>query len=398
MIIKSTFKSLVTITILSGVTSLVPGMAEGSSKSTPEASVADAQISFWDLPYLKEAYIDTTPTDRKDGLAVGSLTTSGANKTMILQLAREMADKKYGEYDSLLIAHQGQLIFESYYLRGRINLFHQQASATKSYTSLVLGRAIELGYLSMADLHKPLTSFLKDLEPTKWVKGTEQLTLHQALTMRGGLSISNDKWHELKGNPASLKGQGLVQTLLAHSAPITSESQRFVYGNFNPDLVMQVIEAVVPGTAKDFIEKELLNKIGITAYRWQTHLDGLPVGGGPSYMTSRDMIKLGKLIINQGKWNGKQLISAKFLSLATSSITKASEDWHPDNFNYGYFFYQTDIKVGDKSYDANVAWGGGGQHLITIEELDLIVVITGHDWEDKIFTQVAKSILPAFVQ
>lgn len=86
----------------------------------------------------------------------------------------------------------------------------------------------------------------------------------------------------------------------------------------------------------------------------------------------------------------------KILADATSKITKATADWHPDNFNYGYFFYQTDIKVGDKSYNANIAWGGGGQHLITLEELDLIVVITGHDREDTIFTQVSKRILPAF--
>jgi hypothetical protein len=68
------------------------------------------------------------------------------------------------------------------------------------------------------------------------------------------------------------------------------------------------------------------------------------------------------------------------------------------NLNYGYFCYQTDMKVGDKSYDVKIAWGGGGQHIITLEELDLIVVITGHDREDTIFTQVSKIILPAFVK
>lgn len=371
---------------------------EENDSQAPEATAAEASISFWDLPYLKEAYIDTTPADRQDGLSVGDLVANGGNKSMILQLAQEIADKKHGEYDSLLIARQGKLIFESYYLRGRVNLLHQQASATKSYTGLVLGRAIQLGYLSMADLHKPLVSFLKDLNPSKFVEGVEKITLYQALTMRGGLSISNNKWEELKKKPAALKNQGLVQKLLENSAPITSESQGFVYGNFNPDLVMQVIEAVVPGTTDDFIKNELLHKIGITNYRWSTNVDGLPAAGSLSYMTSRDMLKLGALIINKGQWNGKQLISAKFLADAKSKVTKATEDWHPDNFNYGYFFYQTNITVGDKSYDANIAWGGGGQHLVTIEELDLVIAITGHDRKDKIFTQVSEKIVPAFVK
>ena len=362
------------------------------------ASIDEAQISFWDLPYLKEPYIGTTPTDRKDGLAVDRLVDNGGDKAKIVQLVKEIADKKHGEYDSLLIARNDKLIFESYFLRGRVNLLHQQASATKSYTGLALGRAIQLGYLTMADLNKPVISFLKDLDPSKLVKGAEKITLHQALSMRGGLSVDRDKWYELKKNRAALKGQGLVQTLLENSAPITSESQSFVYGNFNPDLVMQVIEAVVPGTAKDFIKNELLNKIGISTYRWRTGIDGLPAGGGPSYMTSRDMVKLGSLVINKGQWQGKQLISAKFLAAATNKITKATADWHPDNFNYGYFFYQTDILVGKNSYSANIAWGGGGQHLVIIEELDLIVAVTGDDGNDVIFTQIAERIVPAFVK
>ncbi|MBV1909332.1 MAG: serine hydrolase [Kangiellaceae bacterium] len=381
----------------SAIKSAVISPAENNNHA-PETTDAEANQSFWDLPYLKQAFIDTTPADRKDGLAVDDLIKNGGNKAMIVQLVKEMADKKHGEYDSLLIARHDKLIFESYFLRGRVNLLHQQASATKSYTGLVLGRAIQLGYLSMDDLHKPLVKFLKDLDPAKFVEGVEKITLHQALTMRGGLSIDSDKWKELKENPDALKGQGLVQTLLEHSLPITSESQSFVYGNFNPDLVMQVIEAVVPGTAEDFIKNELLNKVGITTYRWRTGIDGLPAGGGPSYLTSRDMLKLGALIINKGQWNDEQLISAKYLANATRKITKASADWHPDNFNYGYFFYQTEMKVGDKSYTANIAWGGGGQHLITIEDLELVIAITGHDREDTIFNQVSKRILPAFVK
>ena len=394
MTINFKFKSLLTAVLLISLSSF----ADARNIQAPEATVAEAQISFWDLPYLKDPFFDTTPADRKDGLAVSGLEDNGGDKAMILKLAQEMADKKHGEYDSLLIARHDKLIFESYFLRGRVNLIHQQASATKSYTGMVLGRAIQLGYLTMDDLHKPVVSFLKDLDPSKFVEGSEKITLYQALTMRGGISISSNKWQELRGNRDALKGQGLVQVLLENSAPITAESQSYVYGNFNPEFVMQVVEAVVPGTAKDFVKKELFDKLGIMAYRWRSNVDGLPSGGGPTYMTSRDMLKFGSLVINKGQWKGEQLISAKFLADATKNVTKAGADWHPDDFNYGYFFYQTDIPVGGKSYSANIAWGGGGQHLVTIEDLDLVIAITGHDGEDTIFTQVEKKILPAFVK
>ena len=163
-------------------------------------------------------------------------------------------------------------------------------------------------------------------------------------------------------------------------------------------MVMQVIEAVVPGTAEAFIKNELLDKMGISNYRWQTGVSGLPEAGQRVSMTSRAMVKWGTLVINKGKWQGEQLISADYLAKATSSVTKATEDWHPKNFFYGYFWYQTNITIGDKNYDANLAWGGGGQRIITVAELDLIIVITGDDDEDTIMTQVSKIILPAFAK
>lgn len=373
--------------------------AKGTESLAPEATVAEAELSFWDLPYLNEAFIDPTPADRKDGLAVGDLVANGGNKAMVLQLAQEIADEKYGKYDSLLIARQGKLLFESYYLRGRVNLPHFQASATKAYTSLVVGRAMQLGYLTMADLDKPLVSFLKDLDPAKFVSGVEKITLHKAMTMSSGLRLSEEQLKKVRENPSEFNGLDQIQAFLELSAPITLESQSFKYQGADPQLVMQVFDAVVPGSAKDFIKNELLNKIGINVYSWRNDLSGLPLAGERSSMTSRDMIKLGSLVINKGQWHGEQLISAQYLANATSGITKATEDWQPDGFNYGYFWYQTDMTVTDKSYDAKIAWGSGGQRIIIVEKLDLIIVITGHDREDlTIMDQVSKTILPAFVK
>ncbi len=368
--------------------------AQQSGAYTPEATAAEAALSFRDIPVLKEAFINTAPADRKDGVLVGEL---GSNKAMILKLAQEIAEKKHGNYDALLIAHKGKLLFESYYLRGRVNLPHEQSSAAKGYTSMILGRAIQLGYLTMADLHKPIINFLKDLDRSKLVDGAEKITLHKILTMRSGIRISEDKRKEFNENPNQLKGQGLVQTWLEHSAPITRESQSYLYGP-DPVLVMQVIDAVVPGTAKDFIKTELLDKLGITNYIWQNAVSGLPEAGWRVSMTSRDMLKWGMLVFNKGKWNGEQLIPEAFVAKATSKITKPTANWQPKTYSYGYFWYQTDITIDDKNYNANFAWGGGGQYVIVVEELDLIITITGHDGKDTIMTQVSKNILPAFVK
>jgi len=398
MTINFKFKSLLAVALLSSFSSFTTANIKENNNLAPEASATEAELSFRDVSLLEKAFIDTAPADRNGAIPVGELGVDAGEKDNIVKLAKEIADGKHGRYDSLLIAHKDKLLFESYYRRGRINLAHPQASATKAITSLALGRAIQLGHLTMADLDKPIVSFLKELNPTKLVDGAEKITLHKALTMHGGLSVSRDKWKELQKKPEVLKGQGLVQTLLENSGPITSESQTYLYGNYNPMLVMTVIDAVVPGTAKDFIKNEILDKLGITNYNWQTHVSGLPQAGWMVSITSRDMLKWGSVVLNKGNWNGEQFIPADYLAKATSGLVKPTEDWMPDTYRYGYFWYQTPMAVGDKTYNATFAWGGGGQRVIVLDELDLTIVITGHDGDDKIMAQVSKKILPAFVK
>ncbi len=378
-------------------TTTVRSVAWLSSLMTHVAS-DNYEVSFWKIPHLNNPFISTTPEDRKDGISVDTLAVNNSHRNAILNLSQEIFKGKYGHYDALLISHKDKLVFESYYKKGRINLPHGQASATKGYTSMILGRAIQLGYLTMDDLDKPLIHFLKDLDPSKFVDGAEKITLHKALTMQGGLTIDREKWKETEKDLARIKGQGLVQTLLEESAPITSKTQTYLYGNFNPMLVMTVIDAVVPQGAEHFIKHEVLDKLGITNYKWETNPNGLPQAGYRTSITSRDMLKWGSLVHHNGKLNGEQFISEAYLSKATTGSVKPTEDWMPKDYRYGYYWYQTYIPVGNKNYNATFAWGGGGQRIIVIKELDLTIVISGHDGEDdKIMTQISEIIIPAFV-
>lgn len=378
-------------------------IAQQSHSRAPVATAAEAELSFRDIPYLKKAFIDVTPADRKDGISVGELGVDGGNKTMILKLAQDIADNNEDKFDSFHIVYKDKLLFESYYLRGRIDLPHFQASATKAYTSMALGRAIQFGYLTMADLDKPLVSFLKELDPTKFVGGVELITLHKALTMSTGIRIPEEQWEEFRKDPSKIKGQLQVQAILEHSAPITPASQHFLYGT-GPGLIMQVLEAVVPGSAKDFIKNELLDKMGITNYVWRTQPSGLPEAGWRTNMTSRDMVKWGTLAMNKGKWNGEQLVPEAFLGKATSRILLTGDDdvygggKDVSNQGYGYYWWSADLKHGDKSYFSRSAQGGGGQYIILIEELDLMIVVTAHNNDNRTLQIIAERILPAFIK
>lgn len=400
------FKRVVAVTLLSGFTGIAAAGAEDSDRPAPEATAAEATLPFREVPYLEHAFIDASPADRKDGLSVGALGIDGGNKDLIVQLAREIADKEHGRFDSLLMSHKGKLLFESYYLRGRIDLPHPQASVTKAYTSLAVGRAIQLGHLAMADLDKPLIGFFEDLDTTGFVEGAALVTLHKAMTMRSGIRISDDKREEYRKNANRLKGRGQIQAYFEHSAPITSKSQSFQYQGIDPTMVMQVLDAVVPGSAEDFLKTELLDKMGIANYGWRTEVSGLPAGPSGSSMTSRAMMKWGLLAMNKGKWDGEQLVPAAFLTQSVNRIVDGGpgvEDiffvgGSVSNAGYGYYWWQADLEAGNKSYFSTSAQGGGGQYIILIDELDLIVVATAHDRDVRTMQMTADRILPAFIQ
>lgn len=383
------------------ITATTLGFSQQSAP-TAKATAEESELEFWDIPNLEPAFYDASPDVKKDGIPVGKLGADGGDKAMILQLAKKAAQAEYGKFDSFLIAYQGKLLFESYFIKGRSNLPHPQASATKAYTCLALGRAIQLGYLSMADLDKPLVHFLKDLDPSKFTPGAEKITLAKALTMRSGIRVSDEHQKMFEEKPELLQGQQEVQLMLEHSAPITEATQTFKYQS-DPRLVMQVLEAVVPGSAMDFLKKELLDKLGISNYEWRISPSGIPEAGWRTGMTSRDMIKWGQLVRDKGQWKGEQLVPQAYLEKALSRIVLTGDD---DIFGggkdvskqgYGYYWWSADLKVGNTSYFTRSAQGGGGQYIILIEELDLMVVVTGHDNENRTLQMVAEHIIPAFL-
>ncbi|NMP31114.1 serine hydrolase [Thalassotalea sp. M1531] len=375
----------------------VEGFSNETELKAPKATAEEVKMDFWDIAPLEKAFINIAPEKLTGNLKVGKLGIDGGNKTPILTLVKELAENKHGKYDSLLISHKGKLLFESYFNSGRIDLPHFQFSATKGYTSLMVARAMQLGYVTMADLHRPLVSFFKDVDTSKLAVGIDKVTLHHLLSMRSGLRYSDEQLKDFRENREKYSGIAEVQAFLDFTQPVTKESQVFKYQGSDPILAMHVLEAVVPGTAKEFVEKEFFSKMGITDYKWQLDPKGMPVADSGVDLTSRDMLKIGEMLINKGKWENEQLLSESYLMVAFRAHTKATESWHPEDFSYGYFWYHTNTALNNKNYDISLAWGAGGNRIILVNELDLVIVITGQDAEDVIFDQITKYVLPAFL-
>jgi len=390
--------------------SLSPVIAEISNGTAPEVATLNAKDASYaleaKLPDLFLPYISPAPEDKKDAIPTGKLGIDGGDTNVIIKFADELAapptvenagtpkETSSGNIDSLLISYKGKLIYESYYRRGRANFPHYQMSITKSYTALALGRAMQLGYLKMEDLDKPVISFLKQLDTSKLVPGSEAITLAQAMEMGSGIRLDKDKAEELRKNPAQLKGQGEIQAYLQNSQPIPPAPREFKYQESDPDIAMQVLNAITPEGSKDFIQNQLFKPLGITNYQWETSVSDLPKSAAGSSLTSRDMLKIGMIIMNKGKWQDQQLIPEAYIAKATSPNVHSYGPCY-----YGFFWWVEDINVGEKTYHTVEGRGAGGQFIYMFPELDLIVVATSHDkGMGNMMAILPQRIVPAFVK
>jgi CubicO group peptidase (beta-lactamase class C family) len=377
---------------------------EANEGLAPEVTDLNAEdISFQkekEIPYLEKPFITTSPKALNDQLKVGKLGIDGGKEELVLKYVRELAkkseDPKSGKTDSLLIAYKNKILFESYFRRGRRNYPHYQMSITKSYTAYAIGRAIQLGHLSMDDLQKPVVYFLKEIKPDKLARAADKITLDQAMQMRSGIRLPKKKIGEIIQRPSLLLGQGQAHAYLQFSKDLpdlpNSSLQPFKYQSSDTVLTMQVLEAVVPGTAEDFIREQLLKPMGITNYGWQEDLSGFPKAAAGSSFLSRDMIKMGLLTLNKGIWNGKQHLPKEFVKQATSPLVQTS----PSTF-YGYFWWNQTLDIGDREYDSIQGRGAGGQFIFIIPTLELVISATAHNQGmGKMRAQLPHYLIPAF--
>ena len=343
----------------------------------PEATQDElAKASYAEEKTLKDlptAFIDTSPR-AEDGLAAGTLGIDGGEVDHILNFVNEIAAGTHGEVDSLLISYRSKLLFESYFRRGRVNYPHYQMSITKSYTALAIGRAIQCGYITMDDLDRPVCEFLKQLESSQFAEGAATITLADVMTMRSGIRIPQNVQSQIRSDTANVQGQHQVQMFFERTAPIGSVPREFKYQGIDPAITMQVLEAVVPGSAQAFLEKELLEKLNISQFHWPEDISGLPKSAAGSSMRSRDMMKWGLLVHQHGQFNGEQLIPAAFIKRATSALCAPS-----DTNSYGFFFWQHTALAGETQTTCITCRGAGGQFIFLFPKQDVVVVVTSHN-------------------
>jgi CubicO group peptidase (beta-lactamase class C family) len=318
------------------------------------------------LPDLSKAYVSISPEDLGDGLQSGTLDLPGTAEAVKALVADDKAGK-YSNLDSILIWKDGKLLFEMYSRRGRVNAPHYAMSVTKTLTSVTLARAIQCGLLGMDDLDKPVIDFMPGIDRSKIKPGVETITLRDALHMKSGLRFPDKNFTQTLGD--KYPKQEYFQKLFEATEPVTPESKEYKYAGTDPSIIMMILDIKTDGKVQEFIAKELAGKFGATYY-WEDQGCGIPNCGAGSNFTSRSLLKFGTAVIQGGKYNGEQLLSAEYVEQV---MAPKEED------GYYYYFHNREKNAGGQKVRFISGIGAGGQYMATFPELNIVAVATAHN-------------------
>ena len=269
----------------------------------------------------------------------------------------------------LLVVKNGYLIAEKYFHGGSLEQKARIQSATKSVTSALVGIALEQGCLSsvnqkMMEFFPELADRIKD--PRKY-----QITVQQMLQMRAGYP-----WEESTPELFEMLYHGFRPSLLV-DVPLTSDpGTHFEYSNLTSHLVGVIVARACGTDLKSFAQEYLFGPQGVEMGEWIKDWEGYYNGHADLHLRARDMAKFGLLYLNDGEYQGNQLVPADWvhdsLQIYSENAWKfrVGRNWR-DN-GYGYQWWS--IRAGNYRY--NLAWGHGGQQIAILNDLDMVIVVT----------------------
>jgi CubicO group peptidase (beta-lactamase class C family) len=280
---------------------------------------------------------------------------------------------------SLLIVRNGAIVSERYYGSYDEDSVHRMYSVTKSFTSTLVGIAVDQGKLEGVELRA------LDLLPGRTFENTDErkrnMTLENLLTMTSGLDFyeGDSTYNRMY---ASEDWVQMVMDLPMHTEP----GNDFLYCSGCSHVLSAIVQEAVGESTLKFAQKNLFEPLGMTNLRWETDRKGIPIGGWGLNITPRDMAKLGYLYLHNGAWDGKQIVSESWVKAASTRHTDTD-----GNLGYGYqwWIYPT--------HNAYAALGRYGQTIFVAPDLNLIVVTTAQieSGHDPIFDLIDHYILPS---
>ncbi len=345
-------------------------------------------LSCFSQEHIRDTnYAYEAPQQLNDGINTGNLTDGGLDSAKIIKLTRLILADTFTNIHSLLILRNNKLIYENYfpgndeiwglklgYTAHDKNAIHDIRSISKSIVSACIGIAIMQNKIKSID--DPIFNYLPGYLEYK-TEANDKITIRDLLTMSSGIVWDEDTPHNTSKNDESQMEKSDDAVAYALSLP-TAEKPGSVW-NYNSggvQVLAEIIKSVSGYGVDQFADKFLFGPMNITGVRW-IKMHNTPAAASGLRLTSRDLVKIGLLYLNKGKYNGIQLLPKSWVKESLS--TQIQRD-SLSKKGYGYLWWtQTDVVAGKKYYIVS-ARGNGGQDIFIDQQSKLIVVVTAGNY------------------
>jgi CubicO group peptidase (beta-lactamase class C family) len=300
---------------------------------------------------------------------------------------------------SLLIIKNGYLISEGYFNGASIDQKTLLQSVSKSYISALVWIAIKQGCISGIDAK--FLDFFPEIAGQITDSRKEQITIEEMLQMRSGY-------------PDEETNQGYMDALywgvylpLIEDFPLVCEPGTcFNYSNLTFSWLAQLLSRSCEADLRSFAQENLFGPLNTEVGDWLKDREGNYVGSGGIHAKARDVARFGQLYLDDGEYEGTQIISAEWVQNSLQSYSERTKNYSLvfKDLGYGYGWWSATVR----DHDFNFAWGHGGQLIVLLEDLNMVVVTTadpffgensGNSWahESAIMNMVGRFIksLPA---
>ena len=324
----------------------------------------------------------TTSGHASDPLPRSTPESQGIASSALAEFVAEL-DRDIAHVHGVMVLRNGRVIAEGWWEPYRPEYVHLLHSLSKSFTSTAVGLAVNEGHLSLDDT---VVSFFPDKLPESPSPNLQQMRIRDLLSMSTG-HIGQDL------NALSLASEdSIIKAFLA--LPVAHKpGTHFLYNTPATYMCAAIVEQVTGEKLLDYLRPRLLDPLGIDEAHWSESAEGVTVGGWGLSVRTDAIARFGQLYLQQGHWQGQQLIAKDWVRAATSRQTSTgsnpSSDWDQ---GYGYQFWRS-------RHDSYRGDGAFGQFVLVLPNSNAVIAINSGSFDMQRIMNIAwQRLLPAFSQ
>ena len=280
---------------------------------------------------------------------------------------------------SFLIVRHGKLVSQAYWAPYAQDKPHTLFSASKTFTGLAVGFAVQDARISLDDR---VVDWFKDRLPAKTGENMEKMRVRHLLTMSTGFAKDphDFPWPRpddilATGPHCCHEGKELpqidwIRNFFDHYAAYEPGSE-FVYCTHGTYMLSALVQRAVGKTVSEYLNEKLFVPMGLGTPSWETGPDGCTVGGWGLMLTTEQLAAVGQMMLDHGVWKGKQILSPEWIREASQVHVTMKHLDEPHIAGYGYQIWV------DEREGAYLFRGAFGQICAVIPGKDMVIAYTG---------------------